>query len=110
MAVCVCLSTSVCVCLSMSVCVQSVCVLLCCVFSQDSALPVVAEALDAIMDVFAEDHTDPLLEQLAVLHKLTQLMPTLKSKVRLHNLTQPHFRPKSESPQSLTPTIKAANI
>ena len=54
---------------------------LCCVWSTDAELMVVAEALDATMDVFAEDHTDPVLTQLGVLPKMSHLLPTLTAKV-----------------------------
>lgn len=55
--------------------------LLCGVVSSDDSLLVVAEAIDSLMDVFAEDHTDPLLKELDVISKLNALLPQLKAKV-----------------------------
>ena len=41
----------------------------------------IAEALDAIFDVFAEDHTDPVLHEIDLVAKLQAVAPTLKTKV-----------------------------
>lgn len=49
--------------------------------NKDSELWVSAEALDAIMDVFAEDHLDPLASEISLMEKLKLLLPTLKSRV-----------------------------
>jgi hypothetical protein len=49
--------------------------------SQEESLPVVAESVDAIMDVFSEDHTDPLLRELQIIEKLSALLPQLKAQV-----------------------------
>ena len=45
----------------------------------------IAEALDAIFDVFAEDHTDPVLHEIDLVAKLQAVAPTLKTKVSLTN-------------------------
>ena len=49
----------------------------------DQRLWVVAEALDAIFDVFAEDHTDPVLRELDLVAKLQAVTAILKTKVSL---------------------------
>ena len=54
---------------------------LCHVVSSDSEVIVVAEALDAMYDVFAEDKTDPVVKELGLVAKLQELVPVLKKKV-----------------------------
>ena len=51
------------------------------VVSADQQLWVIAEALDAIFDVFAEDHTDPVLYEIDLVAKLQAVAATLKTKV-----------------------------
>ena len=51
------------------------------VVCDDQQLWVIAEALDAIFDVFAEDHTDPVLHEIDLVAKLQAVAPTLKTKV-----------------------------
>lgn len=51
------------------------------VATKDMELWVVAEALDAIFDVFAEDHIDPVVKEIGLVGKLRSLSPMLKSKV-----------------------------
>lgn len=46
-------------------------------------LVVVAEALDALFDVFADDATDPVAQNLQLTEKLKAIMPQLKAKVTL---------------------------
>lgn len=48
--------------------------------SKDDQLWVVAEALDAIFDVFAEDHLDPVVKEISLVEKLKTLAPSLKQK------------------------------
>ncbi|KAI0219973.1 HEAT repeat-containing protein 3 [Lamellibrachia satsuma] len=48
----------------------------------DQRLWVVAEALDAIFDVFAEDHTDPVLRELDLVAKLQAVTAVLKTKMK----------------------------
>ena len=45
-------------------------------------LVVVAEALDALFDVFADDTTDPVAQSLQLTQRLQSILPQLKSKVR----------------------------
>ena len=47
----------------------------------EKELWVVAEAVDAIMDVFAEDHLNQVLIEVDMLPTLTSMMPHLKTKV-----------------------------
>ena len=49
--------------------------------SKDTDLWVVAEALDAIFDVFGEDHIDPIVREIGLVEKLKTVAPVLKSKV-----------------------------
>ena len=51
------------------------------VVSGDPELWVIAEALDAIFDVFAEDHTDAVLKETQMIEILRSALPQLKSKV-----------------------------
>jgi len=48
----------------------------------DERLWVAAEALDATFDVFAEDHIDPVLQEIDLIAKLQAIAPVLKTKVR----------------------------
>ena len=43
----------------------------------------IAEAVDAIMDVFAEDHLNTVIRELELVQKLSALLPQLKAKVRM---------------------------
>ena len=45
-------------------------------------LVVVAEALDALFDVFADDATDPVAQSLQLTQRLQSILPQLKTKVR----------------------------
>ena len=44
---------------------------------------VVSEALDCIFDVFKEDHTDGLVQEIGLVDKLKSLEPTFKNKVNI---------------------------
>lgn len=44
---------------------------------------VIAESLDAIMDIYAEDNSDQLASEIKLVEKLHTLVPLFKSKVRL---------------------------
>ena len=48
---------------------------------KDGELWVVAESLDALFDVFAEDHVDVVAKEIELLQKLRSLVPVLKTKV-----------------------------
>ena len=45
-------------------------------------LVVVAEALDALFDVFADDATDPVAQNLQLTQRLQSILPQLKAKVK----------------------------
>jgi len=47
----------------------------------DGELWVVGEALDAVFDVFSEDHVDPVVKEIDLVPKLKTLAPALKAKV-----------------------------
>ncbi|WAR11769.1 HEAT3-like protein [Mya arenaria] len=47
----------------------------------DGDLWVVGEALDAIFDVFSEDHLDPIVREIGLVQKLKTIAPGIKSKV-----------------------------
>ncbi|KAL4234956.1 ribosomal large subunit biogenesis [Mactra antiquata] len=51
------------------------------VVCQDTDLWIIAEALDSIFDVFAEDHTDPVLKEIELVDKLKTVSSALKAKV-----------------------------
>jgi hypothetical protein len=51
--------------------------------ARDVDLRVVAEALDKIFDMFAEDYTDPLCVEVALVSRLKQLQPGLKVKMNM---------------------------
>jgi len=51
------------------------------VCSRSSDLWVIAEALDVIFDVFAEDHLDGICQKISLVEKLSHLLPLLKGKV-----------------------------
>ena len=50
----------------------------------DSDLWIVAEALDAMFDVFGEDHLDPVVMEIGLVDKLKKILPVLKSKVCIY--------------------------
>ncbi|KAK7114740.1 HEAT repeat-containing protein 3-like [Littorina saxatilis] len=50
-------------------------------------LVVVAEALDALFDVFADDATDPVAQNLQLTEKLKAIMPQLKAKLQSQRKT-----------------------
>lgn len=52
----------------------------CCM--KNAELWVTAEALDAIFDVFAEDHLDRIAQEISLVEKLTHLLPHLKGKIK----------------------------
>ncbi|XP_052816552.1 HEAT repeat-containing protein 3-like [Mya arenaria] len=47
----------------------------------DGDLWVVGEALDAIFDVFSEDHLDPIVREIGLVQKLKTIAPGIKSKI-----------------------------
>ncbi|XP_067652836.1 HEAT repeat-containing protein 3-like [Haliotis asinina] len=51
------------------------------VIGRDSELWVVAEALDSVFDVFAEDHIDPIVQEIALVEKLKNFRPMLISRI-----------------------------
>ena len=51
--------------------------------TRDVELRVVAEALDKIFDMFAEDETDKLCSQVGLIGKLKKLQPGFKAKMSL---------------------------
>ncbi|XP_013413297.1 HEAT repeat-containing protein 3-like [Lingula anatina] len=51
------------------------------IVSKDQELWVVAEALDAIFDVFAEDHLDSVVREIGLTDKLKAVAPQLKAKI-----------------------------
>lgn len=48
---------------------------------KEEELWVVAEALDAIFDVFGEDHLNGIITEIRLIDRLRQLLPGLKAKV-----------------------------
>ena len=44
---------------------------------------VVAEALDALFDVFSDDATDPVARNLQLIERLQAILPQLKAKVSM---------------------------
>ncbi|KAK7493844.1 hypothetical protein BaRGS_00014985 [Batillaria attramentaria] len=52
------------------------------VAGQSHDLVVVAEALDALFDVFSDDATDPVARRLCLTERLTSILPQLKAKVQ----------------------------
>ena len=65
----------------MDLCLQSIGVFFLEMATKDNKLWVVAEALDAVFDVFAEDHIDPIVKEIGLIDKLRALAPMLKVKV-----------------------------
>lgn len=53
---------------------------ICC---KENDLRVIAESLDAMFDVFGEDHLDPIVREIQMVEKLKTLLPSLKTQVRL---------------------------
>jgi len=53
------------------------------VITTDGQLWIVAEALDAIYDIFAEDHVDIVGNEIALLQVLKSVVEPLKQKVSL---------------------------
>ncbi|XP_046356548.2 HEAT repeat-containing protein 3-like [Haliotis rufescens] len=51
------------------------------VIGRDPELWVVAEALDSVFDVFAEDHIDPIVREIALVEKLRNFRPMLTSRI-----------------------------
>lgn len=49
--------------------------------TKENEVWVIAEALDAIMDIFAEDETNELAAEIELVDKLRVLMPILNNKV-----------------------------
>lgn len=49
---------------------------------KEEDLRVIAEALDAIFDVFGEDHLDPIVREIQMISRLNLLLPNLKKQVR----------------------------
>jgi len=56
--------------------------------TRDVELRVVAEALDKIFDMFAEDDTDKLCKQVGLIGKLKKLQPGFKTKMNLYKQKQ----------------------
>ncbi|XP_035224930.1 HEAT repeat-containing protein 3-like, partial [Stegodyphus dumicola] len=52
------------------------------VASKDSHIWVVAEALDILLDVFAEDHLDWLAQRICLVEKLTNMLQFLKGRIK----------------------------
>ena len=46
----------------------------------------VAEAVDALMDVFAEDHLNMIVQELGLIQKLSALAPQIKTKVTAYGV------------------------
>ena len=55
--------------------------------SKDTDLRVVAEALDKLFDMYAEDATDQLCVDLELIPKLRQMLPGLKAKIGMSKRT-----------------------
>ena len=53
--------------------------------TKENEVWVIAESLDAIMDIFAEDETDILAEDINLVEKLQTVVPILKNKVSKMN-------------------------
>ena len=51
--------------------------------AKDADIRVVAEALDKIFDMFAEDYTDALCVQISLVNQLKKILPSLKVKMGL---------------------------
>lgn len=51
------------------------------VAGQSADVVVVAEALDSLFDLFADDATDPIAQQLRLTERLQAILPLLKAKV-----------------------------
>ncbi len=60
------------------------------VVATDSQLRVVAEGLDGIFDVFGDDRTNVVLQELGMIEKLEQVAPVLKQKVERSLLCSVH--------------------
>lgn len=52
---------------------------ICC---KENDLRVIAESLDAMFDVFGEDHLDPIVREIQMVEKLKTLLPSLKSQIQ----------------------------
>ncbi|XP_076370526.1 HEAT repeat-containing protein 3 [Tachypleus tridentatus] len=52
------------------------------IIHRDSGLRTTAEALDAIFDVFGEDHLDPIAQEIGLVDKLRQFLPVLVAKIK----------------------------
>lgn len=52
---------------------------ICC---KESDLWVIAESLDAMFDVFGEDHLDPIVKEIQMVERLKSLLPSLKSQIQ----------------------------
>lgn len=48
---------------------------------KEEDLRVIAESLDAMFDVFGEDHLDPIVRDIQMVDRLNSLLPTLKKQV-----------------------------
>lgn len=49
---------------------------------KDTEMGVVSEALDAIIDVFAEDHTDGVAREIHLVERLQRILPSFKNKIK----------------------------
>lgn len=49
---------------------------------KEEDLRVIAEALDAIFDVFGEDHLDPIVREIQMISRLNLLLPNLKKQIQ----------------------------
>jgi hypothetical protein len=63
---------------------------ICC---KENDLWVIAESLDAMFDVFGEDHLDPIVREIQMVERLKSLLPTLKSQVRSFRSYSNRWRP-----------------
>jgi hypothetical protein len=63
--------------------VEDISTFLCEAAARDVDLRVVAEALDKIFDIYAEDDTDPICEKVGLVTKLKQVVPGLKAKISM---------------------------
>ena len=66
---------------------QDIGVLLLEVVCKDTDVWVKSEALDAIFDVFGEDHLDAVIKEINLVDKLKTVLPQLKSMVNIKPFT-----------------------
>lgn len=71
--------------------------------AKDADIRVVAEALDKIFDMFAEDYTDALCVRINLVNQLKKLLPSLKVKIGLVKKGK-----RKEVQQSFLPVVNIA--